>query len=83
MGQLKRAVVSIEANIVEGFALRTRPLFRRHIRIALGSAVESERLLAICAELGYLPQDRVKPLLAVADRTIGLLYGLLASLGTR
>jgi four helix bundle protein len=80
MGQLRRAVVSIETNIVEGYALRTRPLFRRHIRIALGSAVETERLLAICAELGYVPHLRVAPLLRTADRTVALLYRLLESL---
>lgn len=81
IGQLRRAVVSIETNIVEGYALRTRPLFRRHIRIALGSAVETERLLSICSELGYFPHRSVTPLLRTADRTVALLYRLLESLG--
>src|SRR5438128_3216601 len=38
--QLRRAVISIEANIVEGYALSTPLQFRRHLRIALGSAAE-------------------------------------------
>jgi putative endopeptidase len=29
-------VVSVEANIVEGYALNTEALFRRHLRIAFG-----------------------------------------------
>ena len=52
--QIRRAVISIEANIVEGYALNTRPLFRRHLRIAMGSAAEAECLLRVAAELGYL-----------------------------
>ena len=42
--QLKRAAISVEANIVEGYALGTVPLFQRHIRIAIGSAAEAETL---------------------------------------
>lgn len=48
--QIRRAVVSIEANIVEGYALGTHALFRRHVRIALGSAAEAETLVRAAAE---------------------------------
>ena len=77
LDQLRRAVVSVEANIVEGYALRAPLQFRRHLRIALGSAAESETLLRTCAELEYLPDEVVKPLLTLSDSTIGLLLGLL------
>src|SRR2546425_5732860 len=40
--QLRRAAISVEANIVEGDALGTSKLFRRHLRIAMGSAAEAE-----------------------------------------
>src|SRR3989441_444169 len=40
--QLKRATLSVEANIVEGYALGTVGLCRRHLRIAFGSAAEAE-----------------------------------------
>ena len=77
--QLRRAVVSADVNIVEGYALGTAPLYRRHLRIALGSAAEAERLLQIAAEHDYLPPDVCTPLANLADRTIGALYGLLRS----
>jgi four helix bundle protein len=52
--QLKRAVISIEANIVEGYALGTPGLCRRHLRIAFGSAAEAECLALAAGEADYL-----------------------------
>jgi len=49
--QIRRAVVSVEANIVEGYALGTPPLCRRHLRIAMGSAAEAECLTRLAGEL--------------------------------
>jgi len=78
--QLRRAVISIEANIVEGYALGTPPLFRRHLRIAMGSAAEAECLTRAAGELRYLSEDVVRELerlLGLLDRTMAALHGLL------
>jgi four helix bundle protein len=75
--QLRRAAVSVEANIVEGYALRAPRQFRRHLRIALGSAAESECLIRSAGQLGYLQAEEVKQLLSISDSTIALLLGLL------
>jgi four helix bundle protein len=75
--QLRRAAISVEANIVEGYALRAPRQFRRHLVIALGSAAESECLIRGAGELEYLPKDVVQQLLRLTDATIGLLRGLL------
>src|SRR5256885_8714232 len=40
--QLRRAALSVPANIVEGYALGTPALYRKHLRIPLGSAAEAE-----------------------------------------
>jgi four helix bundle protein len=77
--QLRRAAVSIDVNLVEGYALGTVPLFRRHARIALGSAAEAQRLLTIAAARGYLARDTATALLNLADRTVACLVGLLRS----
>src|SRR6266700_5153525 len=55
--QLRRATISVEANIVEGYALGTPLQFRRHLRIAMGSAAEAECLTRMAAEVEYLPSD--------------------------
>src|SRR6266478_1187321 len=60
--QLRRAALSVEANIVEGYALGTSALCGRHLRIAFGSAAEAECLIRVADELGYLPPDTCKEL---------------------
>src|SRR5438128_9460524 len=74
--QLRRAVISVEANIVEGYALATPLQFRRHLRIALGSAAEAESLIEVAEKLGYLPSDVAGQLRGLLDGIIGSLYGL-------
>jgi four helix bundle protein len=78
--QLKRAVVSVEANIVEGYALSTKMNFRRHLRIALGSAAETECLLRIAQERDYLPGRESNEMLKLLDGVIGTLFGLVRKL---
>jgi four helix bundle protein len=77
--QLRRAAVSADVNIVEGYALATKPLFLRHARIALGSAAEAQRLLRIALMRGYLPPETVRPLVKIADKTMACLFGLFRS----
>jgi four helix bundle protein len=74
--QLRRAAVSADVNIVEGYALGTAPLFRRHARIALGSAAEAQRLLVISAARAYLPEATTTLLQGLADQAVRRLYGL-------
>ncbi len=77
--QLRRAVVSVEANIVEGYALGTVPLCRRHLRIALGSAAEAECLIRTAGELGYLPEQVTSDVEVLLGNTMRTLHGLLRS----
>jgi four helix bundle protein len=71
--QIRRAVVSVEANIVEGYALNTAPLFKRHLRIAFGSAAEAETLVRVAGELTYLDgliAAKIEKVLGLAMRAI-------------
>jgi len=75
--QLRRAVISVEANIIEGYALGTAPLFRKHLRIAMGSAAEAECLTRAAGELHYLSEEVVRELERLLERTMAALHGLL------
>lgn len=73
--QINRAVVSVEANIVEGYALNTVPLFRRHLRIAFGSAAEAETLVRASVERGYLPKS--KEIIDALGEAMRAIHGLM------
>lgn len=78
--QIRRSVISIEANIVEGYALGTSQLFRRHLRIALGSAAEAECLIRAAVKLGYLENDVGLRQAGLLDEVLAMLFGLLRKL---
>lgn len=77
--QVRRAAVSVEANIVEGYALGTVPQFRRHLRIALGSAAEVECLVTLAGEADYLPPDVAKECVRICGPLLSALRGLIRS----
>ena len=81
--QLRRAAISVEVNIVEGYALQSAAQFRRHLRIALGSAAEVECLINIADEMEYLPHSVACALGEDVNDTIGLLFGLQRSLSLK
>jgi four helix bundle protein len=75
--QLRRATISVEANIVEGYALGTALQFRRHLRIAIGSAAEAECLTRLAAEVEYFPKHATDELEHLLERSMAALYGLI------
>lgn len=75
--QIRRAAISVEANIVEGYALGTPLQFRRHLRIATGSAAEAECLIRAAIKLEYLPAEEANRQLALLDEVLAMLFGLL------
>ena len=77
--QLRRAGISADVNIVEGYALGTQAQFRRHLKIALGSAAEAERLIDIAVERCYLESAVLVRLQSLADRAVRTIYGLARS----
>jgi four helix bundle protein len=52
--QMRRAAVSVPANIAEGFKRRGKPDKARHMNIAQGSLEELRYYFIVCGDLSYL-----------------------------
>ncbi len=76
--QIRRAVVSIPANIAEGSGKGTNPELIRYLRIAMGSAKEVEYYLLLGHDLRLIEA----PVYQETARIIRMLTGLIRSLST-
>jgi four helix bundle protein len=56
--QLRRAILSVANNIVEGCGKYTDNDFAKYLQQALGSCQESEYLIMLAYELGYLKETQ-------------------------
>ncbi|MGB9707023.1 MAG: four helix bundle protein [Microgenomates group bacterium] len=66
--QLKRAVVSIVLNIVEGSGRGSKKDFARFINQAIGSLLEVKATLILAIKLKYLPESTAKRLFSPIDK---------------
>jgi four helix bundle protein len=56
-GQLRRAAVSIGANLAEGYGRRTSNELARFVRVAMGSASELDYHILLCRDIGLMSSD--------------------------
>lgn len=81
--QLRRAAVSIPANIAEGCARQYAKEFIQHLSIAYGSAAELETHVLVAERLGYVNGNEVEAVLDKASEIGKMLNGLRKSLQPR
>jgi len=81
--QIRRAAVSVPANLGEGACRHTTNAFLNHVSIALGSHAEVETCIEIAFRLGYVSTDQRADFLVTCDTTGRLLNGLLRALQSR
>ena len=72
LDQLRRAALSVQLNIAEGFASGRSPRCRQHLRIAYGSAVETTDVLDLLIELKPDAAATLQPLVALSHRAQAL-----------
>jgi len=78
--QIRRAALSVPANIAEGYALGTTPQFLRGLKIALGSNTELYSHLAVLARLELVPTNDVHAVIDLCNRVIAMTIGLIRKL---
>lgn len=66
--QLRRAVVSVVLNIVEGSGRGSKKDFSRFINQAIGSLLEVKAILILTVKLKYLPESTAKQLFSSIDK---------------
>lgn len=81
--QLRRAAVSICANIAEGCGRSSDKDFNRFLDIATGSAFEVECLLLVSANLDYLDTAKAEILVEKVTEIQKMLYGLIKNLNNQ
>ena len=69
--QMRRAAVSVPANIAEGFKRRGKPDKARHMNIAQGSLEELRYYFILCADLSYLPANTAEEQIDEVARMLG------------
>jgi len=81
--QLRRAAVSVPANIAEGSKRDSRTDYARFLNIAEGSLAEAECLLLLARDLAYLPTDACEPLTREAEEIARMLHALRAKVANQ
>jgi len=78
--QMRRAAVSIPANIAEGCVRASDPDFARFLQMALGSASELEYLLLLARDLKLLPDTEYDDFLPDIEEVKRMLTALITRL---
>ena len=81
--QLRRASVSVPANIAEGFGRENSGSFIQHLRIAQGSLKELETHLLLSGDLEFTNKEDVNLVMAECETVGKLLRALIRSLQAR
>ena len=63
--QLTRAMVSISANIAEGWTRESEKEKAQFLAVAQGSLAETETFLTLCEEIGWFPASETERLRAL------------------
>jgi four helix bundle protein len=75
--QVRRASISIMANIAEGFGRSGSGEFIQFLSVAKGSACEVISHVCVALDCGYISQHEFERLNALAEKTINLIGGLM------
>lgn len=78
--QIRRDMVSVPANIAEGYAAGGKGQFGRYLNIAQGSLAEVEYYLILALDLNYITQPQSEQAESLRAETGFLLHRLIESL---
>lgn len=80
--QLRRSVISVPSNIVEGLSRTTDKEKHNFLNIAYGSLMEALCQLDISADLGYITQEELKHVEDESVELIRMMKGMMRNLSS-
>lgn len=83
VSQIRRAAVSVPANIAEGNGRRTAKDYLRFLDMAYGSLIETDTLLFIAKRRAYITSDLDTKLMTLLERIAMMLNALMSSIERR
>lgn len=83
VSQMRRAAVSVAANMAEGYAAGGKGQFGRYLDIAQGSLAEVEYYLILALDLKYITQAEYEQAESLRAETGFLLHRLIGSLSRK
>ncbi len=78
--QVRRAVVSIAANIAEGYGRESTGAYIQFLKVSQGSLKEAETLMLLAEKVELVSHDKVASVLERCDALGRMLNGLIRSL---
>jgi four helix bundle protein len=80
VSQMRRAIISIPANIIEGRSRFYKKEYIQFLQIALSSAFELNYYIHLSEKLKYISLEEKKSVSEKTEEVIKMLYGLINSL---
>lgn len=81
--QLRRAVLSIPANIIEGYARNRKKLFLNHVEIAYGSLAESKYFIYFSYKREYINKEEYEKIIAEAEEISKMLWASIKTISEK
>ena len=78
--QIRRAAISVPANIAEGYGRESRREYLQFLRFAQGSQKELETYLLLATRVGLASEEAIAPILSDCERVGKMLHRLIRSL---
>ncbi len=74
VSQLRRCVISVPSNIVEGYARQRNAVFTNHLEIAYGSLMEAKYQLYFACKRSYISVEVYTNIWSIADKVGKMLW---------
>jgi four helix bundle protein len=81
--QLRRAILSVPANIIEGYARNRSKLFLNHLEIAFGSLAESRYFIYFAFKRKYINDEEYKRIIDEATEITKMLWASIKTVSSR